>query len=110
MIIAKGLAVEAGGRRLVEEADLALYPGDKAGLVGRNGAGKTTLLRTLAGLRPAAVGTVAAQGVIGYLSQEAALPELERPEATAPRHSPGSPSANHVSCRGTSACEVFASR
>jgi len=83
MIIAKALGIEAGGRLLVEGVDFALYPGDKVGLVGRNGAGKTTLLRTLAGLRPAAVGTVAAQGVIGYLSQEAALPELERPEATA---------------------------
>ena len=56
MIIAKGLAVEAGGRALIQEADLALYPGDKVGLVGRNGAGKTTLLRTLAGLRPPAAG------------------------------------------------------
>jgi ATPase subunit of ABC transporter with duplicated ATPase domains len=83
VIIAKGLAVEAGGRVLVTEADLALYPGDKAGLVGRNGAGKTTLLRTLAGLRSPAAGTVASSGVIGYLSQEAALPELEHPEASA---------------------------
>jgi ATPase subunit of ABC transporter with duplicated ATPase domains len=83
VIIAKGLAVEAGGRALVQEADLALYPGDKLGLVGRNGAGKTTLLRTLAGLRPPVAGTVASSGVIGYLSQEAALPELEHPQATA---------------------------
>jgi ATPase subunit of ABC transporter with duplicated ATPase domains len=83
MIIAKGLGIEAGGRLLVEGVDFALYPGDKVGLVGRNGAGKTTLLRTLAGLRAPAAGTVAAQGVIGYLSQEAALPELEHPEATA---------------------------
>ncbi len=83
MIIAKGLAVEAGGRPLVQEADLALYPGDKVGLVGRNGAGKTTLLRTLAGLRAPLAGTVASSGVIGYLSQEAALPELEHPRATA---------------------------
>jgi len=83
MIIAKSLGIEAGGRLLVEGVDFALYPGDKVGLVGRNGAGKTTLLRTLAGLRAPAAGTVAAQGVIGYLSQEAALPELEHPEATA---------------------------
>lgn len=83
MIIAKGLGIEAGGRVLVEGIDFALYPGDKVGLVGRNGAGKTTLLRTLAGSRPPAAGTVAAQGVMGYLSQEAALPELERPDATA---------------------------
>ena len=83
MIIAKDLEIEAGGRTLVEGVDFALYPGDKVGLVGRNGAGKTTLLRTLAGLRAPAAGTVAAQGVIGYLSQEAALPELEHPQASA---------------------------
>lgn len=83
MIIAKGLGIEAGGRMLVEGIDFALYAGDKVGLVGRNGAGKTTLLRTLAGARAPSVGTVATQGVIGYLSQEAALPELERADASA---------------------------
>ena len=77
MIIAKGLTVTVGGRTLLEEADLALHPGDKVGLVGSNGAGKTTLLRILAGGRSAAVGTVARSGVIGYLSQETALPGLE---------------------------------
>jgi ATPase subunit of ABC transporter with duplicated ATPase domains len=76
MIIAKGLSVTVGGRTLLDEADLALHPGDKVGLVGPNGAGKTTLLRILAGGRSAA-GTVARSGVIGYLSQETALPGLE---------------------------------
>ncbi|MDX1690037.1 MAG: ABC-F family ATP-binding cassette domain-containing protein [Acidimicrobiia bacterium] len=83
MIIAKDLRIEAGIRVLVDEASIALHPGDRVGLVGHNGAGKTTLLRTLAGRVEPASGTIARSGVVGYLSQEAALPELERPDATA---------------------------
>jgi len=83
VIIARALGIEVGIRRLVTDASFALHPGDKVGLVGRNGAGKTTLLRTLAGLRDSSGGTVARSGVIGYLSQESALPELDHPSATA---------------------------
>jgi ATPase subunit of ABC transporter with duplicated ATPase domains len=75
--------VEVGIRTLVADASFALHPGDKVGLVGRNGAGKTTLMRTLAGERQPAAGAVARSGVIGYLSQEAALPELTRQRVTA---------------------------
>ena len=82
MIIARDLVVEAGIRTLVSDASFALHPGDKVGLVGQNGAGKTTLLRTLAGLRDPASGHLARSGRIGYLSQEAALPELEHRDAT----------------------------
>jgi ATPase subunit of ABC transporter with duplicated ATPase domains len=83
VIIARGLGVEVGIRTLVSDASFALHPGDKVGLVGRNGAGKTTLFKTLAGLRDPASGTVVRSGVLGYLSQESALPELDHPDATA---------------------------
>jgi ATPase subunit of ABC transporter with duplicated ATPase domains len=82
VIIARGLTVEAGIRTLVSDASFALHPGDKVGLVGRNGAGKTTLLRTLAGRLEPVGGSIARSGVIGYLSQEASLPELEHADAT----------------------------
>jgi ATPase subunit of ABC transporter with duplicated ATPase domains len=82
VIIVRGLTVEAGIRTLVSDASFALHPGDKVGLVGRNGAGKTTLLRTLAGRLEPLEGTIARSGVIGYLSQEASLPELDHPDAT----------------------------
>jgi len=82
MLIARGLTIEAGIRTLVTDASLALHPGDKVGLVGQNGAGKTTLMKTLAGDRAPAAGTVARSGVIGYLSQESALPELAREGVT----------------------------
>jgi ATPase subunit of ABC transporter with duplicated ATPase domains len=53
------------------------------GLVGRNGAGKTTLMRTLVGYLGPTSGQVLRAGNLGYFSQEAALPDLERPDMTA---------------------------
>ena len=83
VIIARGVAVEAGIRRLLSDASFSLQAGDKVGLVGANGAGKTTLLRTLAGEREPADGHIARSGTIGYLSQEAALRALEDERVTA---------------------------
>ncbi len=83
MIIASELSIEAGARPLIEEASFSVHPGDKIGLVGKNGAGKTTLLRTLAGDIEPASGTIRRSGVIGYLSQEAALAELADGQVTA---------------------------
>ena len=77
MIIAREVAIAAGARPLLSGASFSLQPGDKVGLVGRNGAGKTTLMRTLAGEAEPEEGTIARHGVIGYLSQEAALQVIE---------------------------------
>jgi len=83
MIIARDLSIEAGVRVLISDASFSLQPGDKVGLVGPNGAGKTTLLRTLAGEREPSHGHIARSGVLGYLSQEAALAKLEDEHVTA---------------------------
>ncbi|HEX9848900.1 MAG TPA: ABC-F family ATP-binding cassette domain-containing protein [Acidimicrobiia bacterium] len=83
MLIARDLRIEAGIRTLLQDASFSVQSGDRIGLVGRNGAGKTTLMRTLIGELQPAEGTVLRSGSIGYLSQEAALPELEHPDATA---------------------------
>jgi ATPase subunit of ABC transporter with duplicated ATPase domains len=83
MIIVRDLRIEVGPRLLLDEAGFSLQAGDKIGLVGRNGAGKTTLLRTLVGYQPPAAGTILRSGNLGYFSQEAALPDLERPDMTA---------------------------
>ncbi len=77
MIIAKEVAIDVGPRRLISHVALSLQAGDKVGLVGRNGAGKTTLMRTLAGERPVDEGHIARSGVVGYLSQEAALSQVD---------------------------------
>ncbi len=68
----RALAVDIGGRRLVDGLDLILMPGERLAILGRNGAGKSTLLATLAGLRPPASGTVLLGG-----ADCAALPARE---------------------------------
>ena len=83
MLIARDLRIQAGVRTLIEDASFSVQSGDRIGLVGRNGAGKTTLMRTLIGDLSPEEGTVLRSGNIGYFSQEAALPELEHPEASA---------------------------
>lgn len=63
MYEAKGVTVVAGGRALVEGADLAVRPGTVTVLAGPNGAGKSTLLKALSGEARLAAGTVTLDGV-----------------------------------------------
>ncbi|SCL63824.1 ABC-F family ATP-binding cassette domain-containing protein [Micromonospora yangpuensis] len=72
-MIVKDLAAGHGDRPLFAELELVVAPGDVVGLVGANGAGKSTLLRTLAGLAPVEVGSVALSpptATVGHLPQE----------------------------------------
>jgi ATPase subunit of ABC transporter with duplicated ATPase domains len=66
----RDLAIEAGGRTMVEGLSLTLSAGDKVGIVGRNGAGKTSTLGVIAGEDPPASGTVLRRGAVGYLRQD----------------------------------------
>ncbi len=50
LLEAVGLAVELGGRRVVDGVSLTAEAGRTVAVVGPNGAGKTSLLRALAGL------------------------------------------------------------
>ena len=50
LVEAIGVAVEFGGRRVVDGVSLRAESGQVVAVVGPNGAGKTTLLRALAGL------------------------------------------------------------
>jgi ATPase subunit of ABC transporter with duplicated ATPase domains len=83
VLVVRDLRIELGTRLLLEGASFSVQPGDKIGVVGRNGAGKTTLVRTLVGYSTPAAGTVLRSGNLGYFSQEAVLPDLERPDMTA---------------------------
>jgi len=54
----QGLAVHYGGIRALKGIDLTVAQGEVVCLIGANGAGKTTTMRALAGLLPAAAGTI----------------------------------------------------
>ncbi len=54
-----GLGVVRAGRDVLRDVDLELRPGDRVVLSGPSGAGKSTLAAALAGLLPAAHGTIA---------------------------------------------------
>lgn len=57
-----GLQVAVGGRRLVEDLDWEVSPGQLWCVLGRNGVGKSSLLYVLAGLVPSAAGQVLIAG------------------------------------------------
>jgi iron complex transport system ATP-binding protein len=58
-LVATGITVVRGARRIVDNADLTLNAGELTILAGPNGAGKTTLARAMAGL-------IAAEGSITF--------------------------------------------
>jgi ATP-binding cassette, subfamily F, member 3 len=99
VVVAEGLVVEAGDKRLLDDGTFAIERGEHIALVGPNGSGKTTLLETILGRREPLDGRVRlGHGVVAaYFSQhEAELDErgsvldaaisgtgLRRPEAQA---------------------------
>ena len=49
VLIIRDLSIRMAGRLLLDDANLAIDPGRRIGLVGRNGTGKSTLLRAISG-------------------------------------------------------------
>lgn len=66
LLEARGLAVDyrarGRSRRVLEDVDLTLAPGEALGIVGESGSGKSTLARALLGLVPLAAGEVRLAG------------------------------------------------
>ena len=72
-LIARSLTISRGPHLLVADADLAVAPGVRMGLVGRNGVGKSTLLLALSGQLDPDSGSVdlaPPQATVGLLTQE----------------------------------------
>lgn len=61
-LVVTGLGGERGGDLLFRGIDFALGAGESLTVTGPNGAGKSTLLRVIAGLLPAAAGSVRLEG------------------------------------------------
>ena len=72
LLRARGLGVAIDGHHVIEKIDVDIARGEVVALLGRNGSGKTTLLRTLAGLLPAANGTIEHEATtrIAYVPQD----------------------------------------
>ncbi|MBS1822857.1 MAG: ABC-F family ATP-binding cassette domain-containing protein [Acidobacteria bacterium] len=72
-----GVAVELGGRTIVEDLSFLVANGTRVGLVGPNGSGKTTILRLLTGELEPTKGTINKAGSlrIVYFSQTRELPQ-----------------------------------
>jgi len=76
-IEARGLNVERGGRRVLEDISLEVEAGEFVCVCGPNGGGKTTFLKAALGLLPATSGSLrifgespeAARRFVGYLPQ-----------------------------------------
>ena len=73
VVRARGLRVARAGTEVVAGVDLALRRGEVVALLGPNGAGKSTLLAALAGLLPAAGGTLERHGRVAAALQAPAL-------------------------------------
>ena len=84
LVAAHGVAVTAGGRRILHDIDFNIDRGEIVMIVGPNGSGKTTLLRALLGvLRPSHGQITRARGLqVGYVPQRLHLdPGLPLPVA-----------------------------
>ncbi len=72
MVSLKGICVDFGAFRLLDDVSFLINRDDKLGLVGRNGAGKTTLLRLMTNIQSPSAGQIEMPKdlKIGYLPQE----------------------------------------
>jgi len=69
ILMARGLRLRFGRRRVLDGIDLDLFPGQVLGIAGENGCGKTTLIRVLAGMLLPSGGIVRRPEATGYAPQ-----------------------------------------
>lgn len=56
--VCKDYPMRAGYRRVLNNVNLTVNPGERIGILGRNGAGKSTLIRLISGAEPPTLGSI----------------------------------------------------
>jgi ABC-type polysaccharide/polyol phosphate transport system ATPase subunit len=56
--VSKDYPTKAGPRRILDNINLTIEPGQRVGILGRNGAGKSTLIRLISGAEPPTTGKI----------------------------------------------------
>ncbi|QNM83802.1 ABC transporter ATP-binding protein [Sphingomonas sabuli] len=56
--VCKDYMTKAGPRRILDNVNLTINPGERVGILGQNGAGKSTLIRLISGAEPPTTGTI----------------------------------------------------
>jgi len=56
--VCKDYPTRAGFRRVLNDVNLTIRPGERVGILGQNGAGKSTLIRLISGAEPPTRGTI----------------------------------------------------
>ncbi len=56
--VCKDYPTRAGMRRVLDNVNLTIKPGERIGILGRNGAGKSTLVRLISGAEPPTLGSI----------------------------------------------------
>lgn len=69
MILLSNINKDFGTKTILDDANLAIYDGEKVGIIGKNGQGKTTLLNIISGDDVDFGGSAKVDGKIAYLKQ-----------------------------------------
>ncbi len=73
MIQLTHVSKEFGNKQILDNASLAIYEGERVGVIGDNGQGKSTLLEIIAGRQNVDSGVVSVGEDVGFLEQNALL-------------------------------------
>lgn len=80
LLVAKGVLMQFGGLKAINQVDLNVKRGTIHGLIGPNGSGKSTMMNVLTGIYVPTAGSIefAGQSVVGRTSSDIALSGIAR--------------------------------
>ncbi|QDL39171.1 ABC transporter permease subunit [Rhodoferax sediminis] len=80
LLVAKGVLMQFGGLKAINEVDLLIRRGTIHGLIGPNGSGKSTMMNVLTGIYVPTAGSIefAGRSVVGRTSSDIALSGIAR--------------------------------